>query len=173
MNITESDFIDIVEYNRDRLTHLSHIYTNRNGESKDLYQEMLIEIWRSLPSFIGNANINTWVYRVALNTAISFVRKRKTRQNYYSVYKKEIDTRPYDKYMAQHVQEEEGEQLQKLYEAISKLNASEKAIITMYLEDFSYAEIAFVTEISENYVGVKLNRIKKKLSKMLGVNDGT
>jgi RNA polymerase sigma-70 factor (ECF subfamily) len=59
-----------------------------------------------------------------------------------------------------------------LYDAISELNASEKAIITMYLEDFSYSEIAFVTDITENYVGVKLNRIKKKLSKIIDEDHG-
>jgi RNA polymerase sigma-70 factor (ECF subfamily) len=63
---------------------------------------------------------------------------------------------------------EENENTQQLYAAIAQLNISEKAVITMYLDDFSYQEIAFVTGITENYVGVKLNRIKQKLTKLIG-----
>ena len=105
---------------------------------------------------------------MAINTAISFARKKKTRQNYYSKYKDEQEAKP--QYDVQ--RSEEDERVITLFNAISQLNASEKAIITMYLEDFSYADIAFVTEITENYVGVKLNRIKKKLSNIIEKENG-
>lgn len=167
MNITEEEFTQIIKGNEDRLTHLSRVYADRPEEQQDIYQEIIIQIWESLPSFDGNANIDTWIYRLAVNTAISFVRKKKTRQDYYSAYKNEKESQQ----DANHLHEENGK-LATLYDAISELNASEKAIITMYLEDFSYSEIAFVTDITKNYVGVKLNRIKKKLSNIIEENYG-
>lgn len=163
MNITEEEFAKIIKNNEDRLSHLSRVYADRTDEQQDIFQEIIIQIWRSLPSFNGEAKIDTWIYRLAINTAISFVRKKKTRQNYYSDYKDEKNSQE----DTNHLHDEENDKLKALYNAISELNASEKAIITMYLEDFSYSEIAFVTDITENYVGVKLNRIKKKLSKII------
>lgn len=171
MNFTEDKFTEIIQENEERLRHLSRIYTKREGDEKDLFQEIIIQIWRSLPSFQGDAKIETWIYRLAVNTAISFVRKKKTRKNYYSEYKKEKKADKREQHQTQ--QSERSPKVQTLYDAISSLNASEKVIITMYLEDFSYSEIAFVADISENYVGVKLHRIKNKLSKMIGDNDGT
>lgn len=161
MYITEKEFESIIERNADRLQHVCRIYSNRKADEEDLFQEIIIQIWRSLPSFNGNAKIDTWIYRIAINSAISFVRKKKTRQDYYSKYKKEKESldenfRKYDN---------DDQQVEALYKAIDSLNASEKAIIMMYLDDFSYAEIAYVTNISKNYVGVKLNRIRKKISK--------
>lgn len=171
MNITEEDFTKIIQDNEDRLRHLCRVYADCEEDAKDLYQEIVIQIWRSLSSFKEDAKIGTWIYRLAVNTAISFVRKKKTRANYYSKYRKE--KKPKKKYSIPPRQADKDGQVKKLYEAISVLNASEKAIITMYLEDFSYTEIAFVTDISENYVGVKLHRIKNKLSKVIGDDHGT
>lgn len=166
MNITEEEFSQIIKENEDRLNHLSRVYADRADEQQDIFQEIIIQIWNSLPSFNGEANIDTWIYRLAVNTAISFVRKKETRRDYYSDYKDEKDSQE----DTNHLYDDKNEKLEILYDAISNLNASEKAIITMYLEDFSYSEIAFVTDITENYVGVKLNRIKKKLSNIIEEN---
>lgn len=164
MYLTENDFERIIERNADRIRHVCRAYTNHKEDEKDLFQEIIIQIWRSLPSFDGDAKIDTWIYRIAINTAISFVRKMKTRKDYYSKYKKEKvnlnqNFRKSD--------DKDDPQVEALYKAIDTLNASEKAIIMMYLDNFSYAEIAYVTNISETYVGVKLNRIRKKLSKKI------
>lgn len=166
MNISEEKFAEIIEENQARLRHLCKVYTNCAQDEKDLFQEMIIQIWRSLPSFKGDANISTWMYRIGVNTAISFIRKKKTRQDYYSSYKKEKEGEATGYYEPGYSKIDE--QAKRLYEAIDKLNVSEKAIITMYLDDFSYKEIGFVTDMTENYVGVKLNRIKQKLSKLIG-----
>lgn len=165
MEITEERFSEIIRDNEARIRHLCRVYTDRRDEARDLFQEILIQIWQSLPSFEGNAQIDTWIYRLAVNTAISFVRKKKTRKEYYRKYKKEQKSGR-EGAVAQPA-DAANEELQALYDAISQLNSSEKAIITMYLEEFSYSEIAFVTDISENYVGVKVHRIKKKLSKII------
>lgn len=165
MNISEEKFAEIVETHQSRIKHLCKVYTNRTQDEKDLFQEILIQIWKSLPSFKGDAEISTWMYRIGVNTAISFIRKKKTREGYYSSYQKEKDNDGTDYY--EHKYSRQDERTQKLYKAIDKLNVLEKAIITMYLDDFSYREIGFVTDMTENYVGVKLNRIKKKLSKVI------
>lgn len=92
MNTTDEEFIQIIKDNEDRLNHLSRVYADRADEQQDIFPEIIIQIWRSLPSFNGETNINTWIYRLAINTGISFVRKKKIRQDYYSDYKDEKDT---------------------------------------------------------------------------------
>jgi len=171
VEITEKEFTDIIKDNEERLKHLSRVYADRMDEEQDIYQEIAIQLWRSLPTFNGKANINTWVYRLAVNTAISFARKKRTRQNYYSKFKKEKGAR--HNMTGALTNASEDERVVTLYDAISELNPSEKAIITMYLEEFSYEEIAFVTDITENYVGVKLHRIKNKLSNIIEEKNGS
>lgn len=170
MDFTEKDFTKIIKDNEDRLKHLSRTYANRLDEEEDIYQEIIIQVWYSLPSFNGEAKIDTWVYRLAVNTAISFARKRKTRKNYHSKFREEQKTKKEAGLASP--EKAEDERVITLYDAISELNPSEKAIITMYLEDFSYEEIAFVTDITENYVGVKLHRIKNKLSNIIEEENG-
>ncbi|MDZ7716363.1 MAG: RNA polymerase sigma factor [Balneolaceae bacterium] len=164
MDFSEKEFEKIIRRNKKRLKHLCRVYANRREDEKDLFQEIVVEIWRSLSSFKGDAKIDTWIYRLAINTAISFIRKKKTRKKYHSKYHKEKDTR---KEAPEIITGEKNEKVESLYKAIEELDTTEKAIITMYLDNFSYAEIAYVTDITENYVGVKLHRIKNKLSKMI------
>lgn len=167
MTINEEQFAELIDQERDRLLHLCRVYTDRREDEKDLFQEIIIQVWHSLPSFNEDAKLSTWIYRIAVNTAISFVRKKNTRQQYYSNYKSERQTKE-TWYSAPDVKDEDP-QTRQLYEAISQLNVSEKAVVTMYLDDFSYKEIAFVTDMTTNHVGVKLSRIKDKLSKIIGV----
>jgi len=168
VEITKEKFTTLINRNEDRLRHLCRVYTKRRADEQDLFQEMLIEAWKSLPSFEGTANVDTWLYRLAVNTAISYIRKKETRRNYHEAYREDQKSGAPD--IRRSHNGTENEQLAELYKAIGSLNASEKAIITMYLEDFSYAEISYVVDITENYVGVKLNRIKKKLAKKVTTN---
>jgi len=170
LDFTEKEFTEIIKDNEGRLKHLSRTYADRIDEEDDIYQEIIVQIWRSLPSYNGKAHIDTWVYRLAINTAISFARKKKTRRNYYSQLKKEKESQKGRDH--KYSDSNEDKRVITLYDAISELNASEKAIITMYLEDFTYEEIAFVTDITENYVGVKLHRIKNKLSNIIKEENG-
>ncbi len=163
MEVDKQQFIRIIEKNDDRLRHLCKVYVSNSSDEKDLYQEIIIHIWRSLPSFEGEAKLSTWIYRLAVNTAISMKRKRQTRRKYHKAYKNEVDRE--NRSNSEH--QGDDQQIQELYAAIGRLGTVEKMIITMYLEEFSYKEIAYVTGITENYVGVKLNRIKKKLSQIM------
>lgn len=165
MTLSEEKFAEIIEQNQSQLRHLCRVYAKSASEKKDLFQVILIQIWKSLPSFKGEAEVSTWMYRIGVNTAISYIRKKNTRLEYHTSYQKEKQSENFN----YHNQKfgHQNEQTRKLYEAIDRLNVSEKAIITMYLDDFSYREIGFVTDMTENHVGVKLNRIKKKLSKLI------
>lgn len=121
MEINEQEFLNIIKDNEQQIQHLCRTYLSRKDERKDLYQEIIIQVWRSLPTFKGNAKLSTWIYRIGINTAISYIRKKKTRKNYHAAYKKErqastkIDGAPY-------TIKDENEQVSELYQAISTLN---------------------------------------------------
>lgn len=166
MNISEKEFCQIINTNSGRLHHLCRVYAEHKEDEKDIFQEIVIQVWESLSSFNEEAQLSTWIYRIGLNTAISFTRKKKTRKKYYRAYKKEQKSLEVNS--AINPIEESSEKLDLIYDAIDQLNLSEKTIITMYLEDFSYKEIGYVTDLTENHVGVKLSRIKDKLSNLLG-----
>lgn len=166
MKINEDEFVMIIEENNDRIRHLCRAYAHNRGDEEDIYQEIVIELWHSLSSFNGDSTLATWIYRVAINVAISFKRKRKTRQKYHRAYFNENKERK-ESTLDKNNNTFEDNKIDNLYNAIHALNDAEKAIVTMYLEGFTYSEIAYVVDITENYVGVKLNRIKKKLSKTM------
>ena len=120
----------------------------------DVFQEAMSNVWKSLKNFKGKSSIDTWVYRIAINTCITFNNRQK-RINAREAEIQENYAPPL---------EENNEQLQQLYQAIKQLNSSDSSIIGLYLEDFSYKEIAEILGISTSNVGVRLNRIKQKIS---------
>ena len=127
---------------------------------EDYYQEMLIRLWKAFPGFRGESAFSTWLYRVALNTAIDIVRKKHILPKYISLSKKEFNI-PGENESSRY------EEKEKLYNAISRLSVVEKAIILLYLEGYEYREIAEISGITETNTGVKINRIKEKLNQML------
>lgn len=160
----EDVFLEAIRENRGRLRRICRAYATTREEERDLYQEILLEAWRSLPSFHGDASLDTWLYRVALNTALARDRKRTTRREATlpeddPVMGSEVP-RP-DEAMA------ERSRIERLYAAIDRLDATDRALVLMYLDERSYAEMAEVLGISANYVGVKLHRIREKLAEWL------
>lgn len=137
------------------------MYVDNEEERRDLFQEILIQLWKAYPRFRGEAKITTWMYRVALNTAISFFRKEKRKPARLSLSDAslQIPDRPYDY--------EYEEKIRFLKQAIEQLTKIERAIMMLYLEDKEYAEIAETIGITQNYVRVKMNRIRNKLKKIL------
>jgi RNA polymerase sigma-70 factor (ECF subfamily) len=111
-----------------------------------------------MPSFRGEAKISTWIYRVALNTAIASLRKKEPDITYHSNVPDLAE---------EHKDDETAIRNERLFEAMKRLDDGEKAILALYLEELSYNQIAEIIGINENYVGVKLNRIKNKIEKML------
>jgi len=131
----------------------------------DLYQEILYQIWKSIQSFKGNAQVSTWIYRVAINTAIGFNLKNK--RHHYSPLPESLDL-PYNDTI-ENKKEQENE-LDKLRYCISQLAAQDRLIISLVLEQKSYKDIAEITGASLSNTGVRINRIKERLLILMKTN---
>ena len=137
------------------------MYADDSHAHQDLFQEMSVQLWKAYPKFRGEAKFSTWMYRVALNTAITLYRKGKKR----------VDTGDLEK-IAFKVQAEEydattEENIKLMYQAIKELNDIDKALVLLYLEEKDYVEIAETLGISQVNARVKMNRVKKKLKNIL------
>ena len=127
---------------------------------KDLFQEVLIQLWKSYQSFQGKSKFSTWMYRVSLNVALQYVRKGKYKPE-------EVALSPALQNMAEQSPDSDKEELALLYRAINQLNDVEKAIMMLYLDDKVNEEIAEIVGITQNYVRVRMNRARQKLKKIL------
>lgn len=157
----EKLFINILNENKDRIYRLCLGYLIDKQDVDDLFQDVMINIWRGLDSFRGESKASTWVYRIAVNTSIIY--NKKTKKKHQLIGNEEMDE----------IVDQAGENaetrmnLALLRKSIASLKKQDRLIITLLLEGMSYQEIADITGISINYVGVKLNRIKKQLEKMI------
>ena len=168
MNSTPADehkFLELVNENRDRILRVCRVYAWNAADHDDLYQEILFQIWRGLPALREIQFANTWLYRVAINTAISLVRKRASRLDRVVHFEHADLTRTIESRQA--TEESADDRIADLYTAIYKLGPLEKALVTLFLEDFTYEQMAEVTGISANHVGVMLHRARKKLSSLM------
>jgi RNA polymerase sigma-70 factor, ECF subfamily len=168
LNSTPADehkFLELVNENRNRILKICRVYLWNPSDQEDLYQEILFQIWRALPGLKENAYANTWLYRIALNTSISYTRKRAARGGRALQFNRAELTRHIE--ARQTYDGQQGDNLAKLYEAIAQLDGVERVLITLFLEDLSYEEIADVLGVSANSVGVMLHRAKKKLSALM------
>ena len=157
----EQKFLELVNENRNRILKVCHVYAWNAADQDDLYQEILFQIWRSLPALKEKQFANTWLYRVAINTAISFVRKRTIRSDRV-VYVQHADLKRTIE-SQQTTEQTSDDRIAGLYNAIFKLDPLEKALVTLFLEDCTYEQMAAVTGINANHVGVMLHRARKKL----------
>ena len=156
----EKEFIQLVNDHRALIFKVCNLYC-RDPESRgDLFQEVVLQLWKSFPGFRRESASSTWIYRVALNTAISNFRNesRKPERRSISLEEFEIPDMPVT---------DNRERTSTLHLAIGKLSKIEKAIIMLYLDEKSYDEISEIVGISISNVGVRLNRIKNKLSKLI------
>jgi RNA polymerase sigma-70 factor (ECF subfamily) len=125
------------------------------ADKEDLFQEVTLQAWKAYPTFRGDAKFSTWLYRVALNTAITFFRKEKKQvPTFVTEILPDTNAEQYNPIE---------EQVQAMYKAIGELSKIDKALIMLYLEDYSYIEIGETLGISPNNVAVKMNRLKTKL----------
>jgi len=157
----EHKFVTELQDNQNIVHKVCTLYTNDRDSHKDLFQEITIQLWKAYPKFRGDAKFSTWMYRVALNTAITLYRKNKRR----------IDTADYEsiifKIKADEYDETEELQLKLMYKAVKQLNDVDKALVFLYLEDKNYSEISETLGITEVNARVKMNRIKTKLRTIL------
>ena len=142
------------------LYKVCRMYCFTEPDRQDLFQEIVIQLWRSYPGFRGEAKFSTWLYRIALNTAISGLRKQ-----HRLITPTDPEQLPTELQDIQYPAEKD-EQLQQLYAAIEKLTEVEKALTMLYLEDKTYLEMEEILGISQNNLRVKMNRIKEKLRKI-------
>ncbi len=157
----EHRFVNQLEENQNIVHKICRLYTNDSDAHNDLFQEITIQLWRAYPKFRGDSKFSTWMYRVALNTAITLYRKSKRTiktQDYEGVSFK-ISSVPYDDTAEQ--------QLKLMYSAVKDLNDIDKALVFLYLEDKNYKEISETLGITEVNARVKMNRIKEKLRTIL------
>jgi len=152
----EKEFIELIKNHQGILHKICNIYFSRNPYKEDYYQEILIRLWKSYPGFKNQSAFSTWLYRVALNTAIDIIRKQNLQPMHTELSKTEYN-------IPEHEQNIESDKKDILYQAINHLSDVEKAIIILYLEDYNYKEIAEIIGISESNTGVKINRIKNQL----------
>lgn len=125
-------------------------------DQDDLFQDIAVQVWRSVPGFQGRSKVSTWLYRIALNTAMNWVRKESRHQT----GRQNIDDHPH---ILKVNTEEKDERLDWLYKQIAKLDKPERSITLLMLDGFSYKEMSEIVGISESHIGVKIHRIKKQL----------
>lgn len=157
----EKEFLQIIQKNQGIIHKVCNMYCDSQEDRNDLFQEIVAQLWKSHPSFRQESKVTTWMYRVALNTAITSFKKSKRRpdQNSLTYENFQLADEEYDS--------EAEENIKLLHAAVSQLTGVEKSIILLYLENKKYEEIAEITGITQNYVRVKMNRIKKKLKKLM------
>jgi len=159
--VRKSRFLELVEQNQDIVHKICSLYAVNMDERKDLSQEIVCQLWKSYKSFKGDSKFTTWMYKVALNTALLNLRRSRSRVRAESLKEHHGDI------PAIGPDQEEHGKISRLYEAINQLPKFDRAIVLLYLEQLSYREIAEVTGISESNVSVRLVRIKKKLKELL------
>ncbi|WP_282085667.1 RNA polymerase sigma factor [Aquimarina algiphila] len=152
----EYEFTQIIKDHEGVIFKITTIYTNNHEDQKDLYQEIVYQLWKSFDNFRGDSKISTWMYRVGLNTAITRLKKEKRKGNQIGI--DQVIMKQTDQYDI-----EFEERLKILYAHIHGLNELEKGLMLLLLEGKKYEEIASITGLSPSNVGTKISRIKQRL----------
>jgi RNA polymerase sigma-70 factor (ECF subfamily) len=161
----EKEFTKNINSHIGILHKICNTYFFRNPNIEDYKQEILIRLWKAYPNFRNQSLFSTWMYRVALNSAIDIIRKLCGQPLFTELSNTELKM-PIDEILT------ESDRKDRLYFAISQLNDIEKAITLLYLDDYSYDEIAEIIGLSKSNVGVKISRIKKQLVIKLNSHEG-
>jgi RNA polymerase sigma-70 factor (ECF subfamily) len=157
----DQEFLAVVNRYQPLVHRVCRMYADTPEDRKDLFQETLFQLWRSYPSFQGRSHVATWVYRVALNTAITAVRKKGRAPEHVP-----LDEGASHENISTDASARDS-RADLVYRAIGTLSPVERALVMLYLEDLSYREMADILGLSESNVGVKLNRIRSKLQDLV------
>jgi len=154
------DFLDTIKENERAILKLVRIYADQHEDQKDLYQEIIYQLWKSFHSFQGNSKISTWIYKVALNTSLAHI-------NFKNKYSKTISIQDIGLQFEENNDTQLEEKITEMYQHIKQLNEIDKAIVFLFLEGKSYDEIADIMGFTTTNIGTRLNRIKMKLKNQI------
>lgn len=154
-------FLELISEHQDLIRKVAAMYYKNKADQEDAFQEILVNLWKAYPTFRGESKITTWMYRVALNTVISGFRKASNR-----VHRNRSDVNISDELVKPERENVSNEDIDVLYQSIERLTDIEKAVIMLYMEEKTYDDIAEIMGMTRTNVGVKINRIKKKLQKL-------
>lgn len=160
-DITEKQFLDSVNQNIGIIHKVCNIYFTNPTDRQDVFQEILYQLWKSYKSFSGNSKFSTWMYRVAFNTAIGFIKSINKEAPKEEIKEYHLQT------MTNNDSKETNEKISLLYKAIHTLSEMDRAIALLYLEDHSYEEMAAITGLTKTNISVRLVRIRKELKEKL------
>ena len=158
----ELQFERLYQRHKDKVYRLCLGFVPEKELANDLFQEILIKIWRHLDSFKGESDISTWIYRIAYNSALTFSAREKKKSENHAEMTENLDLSEPENYA-----QEQEIRIQLLYQAINEMPELDRVIATLLLENTAYKGIAEISGISENYVAVKVNRIKAALTQKL------
>ncbi|MFA0962718.1 RNA polymerase sigma factor [Roseivirga sp. BDSF3-8] len=151
---------EYIENNRAIIYKICRAYARSEADFQDLFQEVCLQLWKSRDRFDNSSKLSTWIYRVTLNTCLTMTRHERREPAKVAVRETDVVTGPAEP-------DEESLRLEALYAALKKLSEADRAVILLYLEEKSYKEIAEILGISLSNVGVKINRIKTKLTELI------
>jgi RNA polymerase sigma-70 factor (ECF subfamily) len=161
----ETRYLDLIARNQGRIDRLCRAWSRTPTDRDDLRSEVLLQLWRSLPSFDGKASEDTWLYRVALNVAMLSVRRERSRRERVETWERTAAPPPPE--TAPPEQLERRERVERLMQAVAALAPGDRALVTLVLEDIPRARIAEIIGITENHVGVRVHRLKQKLARLM------
>ena len=159
MKNLQQEFLEKIESHKGMIFKVSKMYVDHQEDREDLYQEIVFQLWKSYQKFEGKSQFSTWLYRVSLNTALTFLKSEKRKPDNAFLHEN-LD-------VAEELQDDKEVQLQLFYKAVHELNPIEKALIFLFLEGQTHKEISENLGISEVNARVKLNRTKEKLQQII------
>ncbi|GAA4037286.1 RNA polymerase sigma factor [Hymenobacter glaciei] len=158
----KEQFLLLIETQQGLIQKVCNMYCNAKEDREDLFQDIVLQLWRSYPTFQGGSKVTTWMYRIALNTAITRLRKETKAERF-------AELGP-EAFQVPAVEGGFGEEMAAMHRAIRRLSQVDQALTLLYLEDCSYREMAEILGISEANVGFKLHRIKAQLRILISIS---
>lgn len=162
-NIFERDFLNAINQNIGIIHKVCNIYFKNPADRQDVFQEILYQLWKSYKSFTGASKFSTWMYRVAFNTAIGYVKSINKEAPKDAINEYHLET------FVNNDSHERNENIALLYKAIHTLSDIDKAIALLYLEEKSYEEMAAITGLTKTNISVRLVRIRKQLKEKINI----
>ncbi len=158
----KEEFITCISEHERIIFKVCKMYCRSRDDEQDLFQDILLQLWQSFTSFKRDSKVSTWMYRVALNTAITRLRNEKKKPEQQTIDKDALQ-------IPNGINDPKDENFELMMRAIEKLSNVEKAIMVLYMEDHSYREMAEVMGMTESNIGFKINQIKSKLKTTVNV----